>query len=171
MGGGFVRHFFYYPMQKDRFDYSNCNYRDSFEYTISDPDDRIGIADISGIFADPGPKWVSWLMALRHRIVGCFGLKTEVAPDDGKQRVGLFELLAQTDRTMTLGEDDKHLDFRVLLSLSEADSAGRKRVAVSTLVKYNNRLGRIYFFFVKPFHRVIVPLVTKRKLRWLAALV
>lgn len=157
-------------MQKDRFDYSTCDYRDCFEYMISDPDGRIGIVDVSGIFAGPDPKWVRGLMALRHRIVRCFGLKTDVMPDDGKQRVGLFELLEQTDRTMTLGEDDKHLDFRVLLSLSQADTNGQKRVSVSTLVKYNNRLGRIYFFFVKPFHRMIVPVMVRRKLRQLGIL-
>lgn len=154
----------------DKFDYSECDYRDRFEYAISDPDNRIGIADIGGIFADPGPKWVSGLMALRNRIAGCFGLKTDAVPDDGKRRMGVFEVLEQTDSEMTLGENDKHLDFRVLLSLSQADSEGRKGVAVTTFVKYNNRLGRIYFLFVKPFHRVIVPVITKRKLRQLATL-
>lgn len=157
-------------MQTDKFDYAACDYRDSFEYEIADPDNRIGLDDICGIFADPGPKWVRGLMALRNRIAGWVGLKADAVPDDGKRRVGIFEVLGQRDGEITLGMDDKHLDFRVLLSLSQPDSGGRKRVTVATLVRYNNRLGRVYFFFVRPFHRVIVPAMVKRKLRQLSVL-
>lgn len=156
--------------QNDRFDYSACDYRDSFEYRIADPESRITIADIGEIFADPGPKWVRGLMALRNRIAGWFGLKAGAVPDDGKRRVGAFEVMEQTDETMHMGMDDNHLDFRVLLSLSQVDAQGQRGVAVTTFVKHNNRLGRIYFFFVKPFHRVIVPVVVKRKLRQLTVL-
>ncbi|MEG1699932.1 MAG: DUF2867 domain-containing protein [Alistipes sp.] len=153
---------------KDTFDYSDCDYCDRFEEVISDSGNRIGIADVGGMFADPGPKWVSALMALRNRIVGCFGLKADAVPADGKPRVGVFEVLGQTDQTMILGEDDKHLDFRIQLSLTHDGGGDRKRVTVTTLVRYHNRLGHIYFFFVRPFHRMIVPAVMKRRLRQLA---
>ena len=31
-----------------------------------------------------------------------------------------------------------------------------------TVVKFNNRLGRLYFFFIRPFHKVIIRSMLKR---------
>ena len=42
---------------------------------------------------------------------------------------------------------------------------GREGAAsVTTAVRLNDRLGRCYFCFIKPFHRMIVPAVVKRSL-------
>ncbi len=41
----------------------------------------------------------------------------------------------------------------------------KKNVSVTTAVKFNNALGRVYFFFIKPFHRMIVPILFKRKFK------
>ena len=59
--------------------------------------------------------------------------------------------------------DDSHLLFYVSVFICP-EEGGRQTTEVSTWVKYHNRIGRVYFFFIKPFHRVIVPLVSKRVL-------
>lgn len=55
-----------------------------------------------------------------------------------------------------LGLDDRHLDFRIVVEVTEL-GAGRQEVAASTIVKTHNLLGRTYLAVVKPFHRIIVP--------------
>lgn len=160
-------------IKKDTFDYSNCNYRDRFDLNITDAENRIGISDIAQLFAGPGPKWVRWLFALRNRIVAVFGLKTDFRVEDNTDeqgapglRCGIFEVYSRTDTDMLLGEDDKHLNFRISLSIEALPAVG-KRISITTFVKYNNCLGRVYFFFVRPFHRIIVPALMKHKLRQL----
>ena len=32
---------------------------------------------------------------------------------------------------------------------------------ITTVVQYHNTLGKAYFFFIKPFHKMIVPRVAK----------
>lgn len=54
-----------------------------------------------------------------------------------------------------LGEDDQHLDYRVSVRLEREQ--GKCWVVVSTVVKFNNGLGRAYFVPVRPVHKIIVP--------------
>jgi cysteine synthase len=54
-----------------------------------------------------------------------------------------------------LGFDDKHLDFRVSVTVAPAGTAGTL-VTVSTVVKTNNLPGRTYLAAIMPFHRIIV---------------
>lgn len=96
-----------------------------------------------------GPEWTNRLMAARDRICGRFGLKT--VP---KGSALPFELIAKTDEELLLGEDDKHLDFRVLIRVEPAEE--ESLLTLATAVHLRNLGGRAYFFMVKPFHRVIV---------------
>lgn len=110
-------------------------------------------------------------MVFRNSIVSVFGLKTSILEQSGNRweigsQAGMFKVFGKTTHEIILGDDDKHLDFRVSLLL-EPDKQ-YKRVAVTTTVKYHNWLGRCYFFFVKPIHRLIVPLTLKPKFKRLA---
>ena len=53
-------------------------------------------------------------------------------------------------------KDDKHLLFYVSIA-----KIGNNLIDVTTVVQYHNALGKIYFFFIKPFHKMIVPRVVK----------
>ncbi len=57
-------------------------------------------------------------------------------------------------------KDDKHLLFYVDIFITPLET-GKQMIEVTTLVKYHNWVGKAYFFCIKPFHRVIVPLVLK----------
>jgi hypothetical protein len=107
-------------------------------------------------------------LAIRDRIVGLFGLKTQeqitksnrplnnVSYNSGDQ-LGMFKFFNQSDNEFVLGEDDKHLNFRVSLLLESFDGETvRKKLSITTAVKYNNTFGRIYFFPVKPIHQLLV---------------
>ncbi|MET2830159.1 DUF2867 domain-containing protein [Mesorhizobium shangrilense] len=103
------------------------------------------------------PRWISRLTQLRNLAVRPFGLKTGAEPDMlPESRIGIFPLISQAPGRVVLGLDDRHLDFRMLVEVKDL-GAGRQEVAVSTIVKTHNLLGRMYLAVVKPFHRIIVP--------------
>jgi hypothetical protein len=113
-------------------------------------------------FFSATPLAVRILMAIRNWFVSLFGLKATrtISPPDASllqsgQRIGLFEISSLTPTSAILGADDAHLNFRVLLNVAGA------LVSCTTQVQFNNAAGRIYFLFVKPFHRLIVPAMLK----------
>jgi hypothetical protein len=107
-------------------------------------------------------RWISSLLAVRDAIVGRFGLKTarqltSLAAQNTTSRVGIFKIYSSSPTEIVLGEDDKHLDFRVSLLCSHPPSAaGQHRVTLSTVVHCHNRLGRLYILVIAPFHRLVV---------------
>lgn len=108
--------------------------------------------------------WVERLMKLRDAIVSMFGLKTASAlrADAGAgrtPRIGIFRIYETLHDEVVLGEDDKHLDFR----LSIQRSAGQLRAV--TVVHCHNRLGRSYIRLIAPFHRMVVKSALKRAAR------
>jgi len=147
------------------------DYIDSFGGVFDDTHNAIGIDDVTEAFVQPLPRWIAALMNLRNRIVSLVGLKTsqksygiiqsqQFIP--GK-KVGFFNVYNRTANEVILGEDDKHLNFRVSLFLDTHGSDPLKKiVAVTTVVVFNNWMGRTYFFFVKPFHKRIVPAMLEK---------
>jgi hypothetical protein len=110
------------------------------------------------------PGWVDLLMRLRDRLVGIIGLKTarRLARRDLGQhtlqvgdRLGIFRVFERAGEEVLLGEDDRHLDFRVSVLVHNDGSADW--VIASTVVRFNSWLGRAYFLPVRPFHKLIVP--------------
>lgn len=124
-------------------------------------------ADITGLNARQAadaiikhpPRWIKQLMATRNRVVSLFQLKTvELGVDDpraAQRTVGGFPVVAQSPQEVVLGFDDKHLDFRISVTVAPDTEAGTL-VTVTTVVKTNNLLGRTYLATIMPFHRLIV---------------
>jgi hypothetical protein len=102
--------------------------------------------------------WVGWLLALRDGLVGPFGLKTaaklQQAPPG--ERISIFRIHACEPREIVMGEDDRHLDFRVSVLVAERQGPTRRTLTVTTVVTYNNRWGRAYIKVIAPFHRLVV---------------
>lgn len=110
------------------------------------------------------PQWVVQLLEFRNVIVRPFGLKTSIVAVPATNQdelqpgtaVGSFEILdRRQNEEIMLGEDDKHLDYRVSIQLEREEK--KCWVVVSTVVKFNNWLGRAYSIPVKPVHKIIVP--------------
>lgn len=120
--------------------------------------------------------WARGLMGLRDWLVAGFGLKTarHLAALDAQhraRRVGIFKIYAAGETEIVLGEDDKHLDFRLSVMCTGPASQGDRRLVLSTVVHCHNRLGRLYIFLIAPFHRAIVQASLRRAARigWPAA--
>ena len=105
------------------------------------------------VFANP-PHMIRYLMALRNRIVALFGLKASVDfSDRGLGKINVFPIISSTGTEIVVGGDDKHLDFRIWISIQP--SLKGSEVTISTLVKINNPLGRVYLFVIMPFHKLL----------------
>lgn len=144
------------------------DYIDSFQGAFTDKEQKIDLAKAIELFVSNSPKWADSLLKIRDKIVKPFGLKTaDHTIDKEKQikkikyevgeQVGIFELIDMTENEAILGQNDKHLSFKVSLLLTpiEAD-ADKRRLSMTTAVKFNNIFGKLYFLPVKPIHRIIV---------------
>lgn len=153
--------------EKEKFDYM-----DSFEGGLVGNGQNFDITQIGKAFFTSGPTWGKKMFAFRNKVVGLFGLKTGVEINPEKEadcftcevgeRVGLFKVFNKTSNEIILGEDDKHLDFRVSL-LFDKNKGGQDEnsLTISTTVKFHNWLGVLYFLPVRPFHKLIVPAMLK----------
>ncbi|MDQ2995568.1 MAG: DUF2867 domain-containing protein [Chloroflexota bacterium] len=110
------------------------------------------------------PRWIVLLMRLRDWLAGMIGLKTArqlARSDPGHNRLqvgdrlGIFKVFDRRADELLLGEDDRHLDFRVSVLVRNDGSANW--AIISTVVRFNSWLGRAYFLPVRPFHKLIVP--------------
>lgn len=104
------------------------------------------------------PNWVIALMKLRNSIVKIFGLKTD---KENKDQESFFTVIENNQNEIIMGEVDKHLDFRASIMKDMSENT----ISLITVVHYNNALGKVYFFFVKPFHKIIMKALLKRYLK------
>jgi hypothetical protein len=150
--------------------YTSVNLADAFAIRLpsSASDDPDVLARF--IFSHQ-PSWVRKLMSVRDMIVACFGLKTgshlaTLANDAKAGRVGIFKVYSTNENEIVLGEDDKHLDFRVsvLCSGGPPPDPGRQ-LTVTTVVHCHNLLGRVYLLAIAPFHRMVVKASLSRAAR------
>ena len=108
------------------------------------------------------PGWVIFLLKLRNLLVKPLGLKG--AEDFGR---GFFEkcirhgecgemvsVPAKSCDEAVLRVIDKHLTFHMSIQIKRG--MAKSLVLVNTLVNFNNSLGRFYFFWIKPFHALVV---------------
>lgn len=146
-----------YPRRMN--DLARIDYEDTF--SVNCPAGTSATDVLLGFFSST-PRIVRLLMAIRNRMVSIIGLKTQraighldAAMLEVGNHVGFFEIGSITQQSALVGTDDSHLNFRVRLNI-QADV-----LSCATQVQFNNAMGRIYFFFVKPFHRRIVPLMLR----------
>lgn len=120
------------------------------------------------------PAWVAALMQVRDAMVACFGLKTAkqlatLAPTDhhgSASRVGIFRIYSNDASEIIMGEDDKHLDFRLSVRCSgRAETVAGRQLTLSTVVQCHNLLGRAYIAVIAPFHRMVVKASLRRAAR------
>jgi Protein of unknown function (DUF2867) len=102
--------------------------------------------------------WIRALTRVRDAIMATVGVKSSRAVGAAAAArgpvIGFFPLLSKSAGELVVGEDDRHLDFRVAILLRTGAAGGRELVVV-TVVHCHNRLGRTYLAVIAPFHRMI----------------
>ena len=108
------------------------------------------------------PSWVVALLKLRHVLIARpFGLRTGTL--NRKTHGSDFRPMTVIDKNeneVLMGDDDKHLNF--LFSVMKRNRKELSEITLTTVVKFHNTWGRVYFAFVKPFHKVIVKSILKK---------
>lgn len=105
------------------------------------------------VFSDP-PQMANFLMTLRNVIVAPFGLRASIDfKDRGLGKIDVFPIISSTGAEIVVGGDDKHLDFRIWISIQP--SLKGSEVTISTLVKINSLFGRVYLSIIMPFHKLL----------------
>lgn len=120
------------------------DFADAWAVTVL-PGDSRSAADWAHATLSPesSPRVLTALMRVRDALVQPFGVETVgqgAAPYTG------FPLLATGDDEVVLGLDDKHLDFRVGVRVTDTSCV------MTTTVTLHDALGRVYWLPVRWFH-------------------
>ncbi|WP_303012162.1 DUF2867 domain-containing protein [uncultured Bacteroides sp.] len=130
------------------------DYTDTYMETLQNAR-RMTAGDLFRLMFICYPKPILYLFRLRNWLVKPFGFQ------GGGGFAGLIK--EKSEKEVVFGKSDKHLTFYVLLQCDTPDACTqRQSIRMTTFIKYHNSLGRVYFFFVRPFH----VLICKRLLRW-----
>ena len=116
------------------------------------------------------PKWFMCLIRMRNVIASIIGLKTgklrEIYENEEtinlkqNESIGEIFIFLKGKNRLIAELKDKHLDFRFSISIRQED--GTTKVSFTTIVKINNIFGKVYFFLITPFHKLIIPNILKR---------
>lgn len=142
-----------------------ADFSDCFRLAVSEP--GLDAPEAARRIMERTPEWVNTLMRLRNLAVAPFGLKTGTEEtrggQEGPEKIGTviaFPVISRAPEEMVLGFNDRHLDFRIVVTASE--TAIGTDIALTTLVATHNLLGRSYLATILPFHRRIVPAMLSR---------
>jgi hypothetical protein len=147
--------------------YLPVDYSDVYAYVTDTPKEIIP-DDIMVNFWTDFPRWINTLFKLRDFLVKFFGLKGAES-DNVKElekciRTGeaydFVSVPAKSGNETVLLLSDKHLNAYVSVHIEIKEE--RKTISAITLVNFKNKLGRVYFFFIRPFHGLIVKSMLKR---------
>lgn len=93
------------------------------------------------------PKPVAWLMDLRNALVKPLGLQG----GDGFRNL----VAERSNEEIIISKNDRHLSFWVGIYCSKPVD-GWQEASVTTVVRFNNFLGKIYFIGIWVFHKLLV---------------
>jgi len=134
-------------------------FHDSYQVPLA----RHGLS-ITGIFFalfGHTPFWMKALLIVRNAIAGLFGLEVPTVAEILKptvkatyavgEKIGPWPIFFIGEHEIVAGRNNNHLDFRLsVLRVMEGDA---ESVVVSTICTVHNLFGKIYLFFIVPFHR------------------
>ena len=66
------------------------------------------------------------------------------------EKIGVWPIFSLSENEVIAGRNNKHMDFR--LSVLKVPDGDRTSVVVSTICTVHNLTGKLYLFFVVPFH-------------------
>ena len=66
-------------------------------------------------------------------------------------KIGPWPIFNLTENELVAGRDNKHLDFR--LSVMQEKNGAVTSAIISTVCTTHNAFGRVYLYFIIPFHK------------------
>ena len=134
-------------------------FHDSYRAALTRPE--LGIVDLFFALLGHTPLWMKLLLIVRNAIAKLFGLETPAVSEIMRpaikseyrvgDKIGPWPIYFIAEDELVAGRNNKHLDFRLsVLRAREGDGAS---VVVTTVCTVHNVFGKVYLFFVAPFHR------------------
>jgi hypothetical protein len=134
-------------------------FHDSYRVPLARPE--LAIVDIFFALFGHTPLWMKVLLIIRNAIARLFGLEAPTVAEILNptvrpvyrvgEKIGPWPIFFIGDNEIVAGRNNKHLDFR--LSVLKAMDGATGSVVVSTICTFHNIFGKIYLFFIVPFHR------------------
>ena len=132
--------------------------------------EELGIIPIYVALFGHSPLFVKLLLIARNAVARLAGLEVPAMRDIMNfevresyrigDKIGPWPIFSIDAWEIVAGRNNKHLDFRVSV-LKQTDD-GQANVTVSTICLTHNLAGKIYLFFVVPFHRFGVKALMSR---------
>ena len=114
---------------------------------------QITAQEVYDIIFSEYPPLIRSLFNIRNKIVKQFGLEASRGFND-------FITESSISR-IRIEKDDSHLFLEIRLDCGELVKS-EQVISICTSVKFHNALGRIYFFFIKPFHKLLCRMALNR---------
>lgn len=134
-------------------------FHDSYSVKLTRP--GLSIVDIFFALFGHTPFWMKALLIARNAIARSFGLEAPTSAEilhptvragyHVGDKIGPWPIYFIGEDEIVAGRNNKHLDFR--LSVLRVKDADAESVVVSTICSVHNFSGKIYLFFIVPFHR------------------
>lgn len=131
--------------------YLPADYSDSFSKEVV-TQERITPDALFNMAFTQLPVWIDWLLKLRNTLVKPLGLDTTSRFSDS--------VCERNANEIVWGMPDKHLNFHVSMWCGECKD-GKQELRITTVVKYNNWIGGVYFFVIRLFHKIIIKSLLK----------
>jgi Protein of unknown function (DUF2867) len=137
----------------------NAYFHDSYRAPLARLE--LGIVDIFFALFGHTPLWMKLLLIVRNAVARLVGLEVPTVAEIMKpgvketysvgEKIGPWPIFFLGDNEIVAGRNNKHIDFR--LSVLKAVDGDAVSVVVSTICTVHNVFGKIYLFFIVPFHR------------------
>jgi hypothetical protein len=134
-------------------------FRDSYRAPLSRRE--LGIVDVFFAIFAHRPLWMKLLLIARNKVASLAGLDAPTAFEilhveikDSYvvgEKMGVWPIFLLSDDEVVTGRNNKHMDFR--LSVLKVPDGDGTSVVVSTICTVHNLMGKVYLFFIAPFHR------------------
>jgi hypothetical protein len=134
-------------------------FRDSYRMPLRRRE--LGIVDIFFAIFAHHPLWMKLLLIVRNKVASLAGLDAPSASEIFHvgikdryvvgEKIGVWQIFWLSEDEVVAGRNNKHMDFR--LSVLKVPDGDRTSVVVSTICSVHNLSGKLYLFFVTPFHR------------------
>jgi Protein of unknown function (DUF2867) len=145
--------------------YRDADLLDSYSVRLA-PGWRPTMRSLAEVAFANSPIWYRTLLAVRDGAMRLFGVKSssqirnETAPD---QRIDFMPIHVIATDEIVLGEDDRHLNFRLSILRRRFDDGDQ--IIATTVVRCHNLLGRTYIRVILPFHQLAVRSILARVAR------
>lgn len=147
-----------------RHTHQKLDYQDCFQASFLDRDSLATPTETCMAFLLSVRALKQKLLNRRDKIASLFAIQkakdtempelTNFKYETGEQ-LGSLKVFYRNNNEIILGANDRHLNFKISLLLEDAKPNGKRSLNFSTGVIFNNSLGRLYFLFIKPFHKLI----------------